>query len=132
MLPLYFKIKNNEMKKVFLALVVLCGMAVAFVGCEPELKNARGQVKSVEISNDTLKSMVFVVDGVEKSVNLLDARFQNGIALEGDSIILDYIDGKENTLRALVVTILPRPAQYFEPSDTLMTRESKESADSIQ
>ena len=132
MLPLYFKIKNNEMKNIFLALVVLCGMAVAFVGCEPELKNTRGQVKSVEISNDTLKSMVLTVDGQEKNVKLTDAQFQNGIALVGDSVILDYIDGKDDTLRGLVVTVLPKPAHYFEPSDTLMTRESKESNDSIQ
>ena len=118
------------MKKTFLALVVLCGMAVAFVGCKPELKNVRGQVKSVEITNDTLKSMVLAVGELENVVTLLDARFQNGIALEGDSVIVDYIDGKDNNLRALVVTVLPRPAQYFEPSDTLLTKES-ELTDSI-
>ena len=106
-------------------------MAAAFVSCKPELKNVRGQVKSVEITNDTLKSMVLVIDGQEKIVKLTEAQFQNGIALEGDSVILDYIDGKENTLRALVVTVLPKPALYFEPSDTLVTR-NIEPADSIQ
>jgi hypothetical protein len=131
-LPLYFKIKNNEMKKIFLALVVLCGMAVAFVGCEPELKNARGQVKSIEISNDTLKSMVLIIDGQDKVVNLTAAKFQNGIAIQGDSVILDYIDGRADSLRGLVVTVLPKPAHYFEPSDTLITRDSKSTADSIQ
>ena len=117
------------MKKSFLALVALCGLVVAFVGCKPELKNVRGQVKSVEIKNDSLKSMVLTVDGTENIVTLADARFQNGISLAGDSVIVDYIDGKENTLRALVVTVLPKPAKEFEPSDTLIT---KESADSIQ
>ena len=102
-------------------------MVAAFTGCKPELKNVRGQVKSVEISNDTIKSMILAVDGQEKIVNLLDTRYQNGLALEGDSVILDYIDGKENTLRALVVTVLPKPAQYFEPSDTLITKESNDS-----
>ena len=120
------------MKKAFLAVVILCGLAVTFVGCKPELKNVRGQVKSVEISNDTLKSMVLAIDGQDNVVNLKDAKFQNGVALQGDSVILDYIDGKDETLRGLVVTVLPRPAHYFEPSDTLMTRESKESKDSIQ
>ena len=115
------------MKKLFLASVFLCGMVAAFTGCKPELKNVRGQVKSVEISNDTIKSMILAVDGQEKIVNLLDTRYQNGLALEGDSVILDYIDGKENTLRALVVTVLPKPAQYFEPSDTLITKESNDS-----
>ena len=120
------------MKKFFLALVFMCGLAVAFVGCKPELKNVRGQVKSVEIKNDTLKSMVITVDGQDNVVNLTDAKFQNGVAFQGDSVILDYIDGKDDTLRGLVVTVLSKPAHYFEPSDTLMTRESKESKDSIK
>lgn len=119
------------MKKTFLALFVLCGMTAAFVGCKPELKNVRGQVKSIEIKNDTLKSMVLVVDGQDKIVKLTDAKFQNGVALIGDSVILDFIDGRADSLRGLVVTVLPRPAHYFEPSDSLMTRESKESKDSI-
>ena len=76
--------------------------------------------------------MVLTVGDEEMTVTLLDARFQNGIFLQGDSVILDYIDGKDNTLRALVVTVLPKPAQYFEPSDTLITKDSKADADSIQ
>ena len=120
------------MKKLFLALIVLCGMAAAFVGCKPELRNVRGQVKSMTIDNDTVKSMILSVDGQDKKVDLLETRFQNGIALEGDSIILDYIDGKDNTLRALVVTVLPKPAQEFEPSDTLVTFEAKTPTDSVQ
>ena len=120
------------MKKLFLALIVLFGMASAFVGCKPELKNVHGLVKSVEINNDTLKSMVLTVGDAENIVTLLDARFQNGIALVGDSVIVDYIDGKDNTLRALVVTVLPKQTQEFEPSDTLITVDSKATADSIQ
>ena len=108
-------------------------MALGLASCNsPELKNARVQVKSVEISNDSLKSMVVTMGSEEKTVSLHDARFQNGIALKGDSIILDYIEGSENTLRALVVTVLPKPAQYFEPSDTLITVDSKSVTDSIQ
>lgn len=118
------------MKKAFVAIIILCTMTFGLVSCGPqELKNARVLVRSVEISNDTLKSMVVSIGDQQNTVTLLDARFQNGIALQGDSVILDYIDGKENTLRALVVTVLPKPAQYFEPSDTLIT---KESTDSIQ
>ena len=120
------------MKKTFLALVVLCGLATALVGCKPELKNIRGRVKSLTVANDTLKSMVLTVGDTENIVNLFDARFQNGIALAGDSVIVDYIDGKENTLRALVVTVLPKPAQEFVPSDTLITVDTKADADSIQ
>ena len=107
-------------------------MAISLISCKPELKNARAQVKSVEIINDSLKSMIVTLGDEDKTVTLLDARFQNGIALVGDSVILDYIDGKENTLCALVVTVLPKPVQYFEPSDTLITRSTKTAADSIQ
>jgi len=109
------------MKKIFLTLTILCGMAMAIVSCKPELKSVRGEVKSVEISSDTVKSMVLAVDKQDKIVKLTDAQFQNGIAMQGDSIILDYIDGRKDTLRALVVTVLPKPAHYFEPSDTLVT-----------
>ena len=115
------------MKKLFFTLTAICAMVLGFISCEPELKNARVQVKSVEIVNDSLKSMIVSLGNEEKTVTLLDARFQNGIALQGDSVILDYIDGKENTLRALIVTVLPKPAQYFEPSDTLITKVSKDS-----
>ena len=115
------------MKKAFLALMILCGMAAAFTGCKPELKNVRGQVKSVEISNDTLKSMVLSVDDKDNIVKLTDAKFQNGIAMVGDSIILDYIDGRADSLRGLVVTILPRSVQSFESSDTLNTTSLKDS-----
>jgi len=107
-------------------------MVLSFSSCEPELKNARVLVKSVEITNDTVKSMDVMIGDAEKTVTLLDARFQNGIALQGDSVILDYIDGRENTLRALVVTVLPKPAHEFVPSDTLITVDSKSTADSIQ
>ena len=115
------------MKQAFLALIVLCSMAVVFVSCKPELKNVRGQVKSVEIKNDTVKSMILAVDGQDKAVKLTDARFQNGIAMAGDSVILDYIDGRADSLRGLVVTVLPKPAHYFEPTDTLVTKESNDS-----
>lgn len=112
--------------------MVLCSVAIVLTGCKPELKNLHGQVKSVEIKNDTIKSMMLSVGDEVKTVTLLDARFQNGIAIEGDSVILDYIDGKDNDLRALVVTVLPRAAQYFEPSDSIVTRGAKAPIDSIK
>lgn len=101
-------------------------MAASFTACKPELKSVRGQVKSLNVDNDTVKTMVLSVDGQDKTVNLLDARFQNGIALHGDSVILDYIDGRDDTLRGLVVTVLPKSAQDFVPSDTLITKESQD------
>ena len=108
-------------------------MAVTLTACgSKELKNTRGLVKAMFIEGDTVKMLKMDIDGKERIVKLDEARFQNGISLKGDSIILDYIDGRDDTLRALVVTVLPKPAQYFEPSDTLITRDSKPVADSIQ
>ena len=109
------------MKKAFLALVILCGMATAFVGCKPELKNIRGQVKALEATNDSLTSMVITADGNDLHVDMTRTRLQNGLAIEGDSVIVDYIDGENGTLIAVVCTTLPKPAHYFEPSDTLIT-----------
>ena len=120
------------MKKLFLALVILCGVSAAFLGCKPELKNVRGLVKSLDVKNDTLTSMTLTVDGNNVQIDMTRTRLQNGLAIEGDSVIVDYIDGDNGTLIAVVCTTLPKPAQVFEPKDTLMTRESKEFQDSIQ
>ena len=120
------------MKKLFLALVVLCGLSVAFVGCKSELKNARAQVISLNVVSDTLQSMLISVDGQNRQVDMSRIRVQNGIAIQGDSVIIDYIDGDNGTLIALVCTALPKPAHEFVPSDTLITTDSKVSADSIQ
>jgi len=125
-LPLLFK-KDFEMKKAFLTLLVLCGLSASFVSCKPELKNVRGQVKSVEVINDTLTSMMLTVDGNDFQVDMTRTRLQNGLAMDGDSVIVDYIDGDNGSLIALVCTTLPKPAHYFEPSDTLVTKESKDS-----
>jgi len=115
------------MKKAFLTLVVLCGLSASFIACKPELKNVRGQVKSVEISNDTLISLMLTVDGKDIQVDMTRTRLQNGLAMDGDSVIVDYIDGDNGTLIALVCTTLPKPAHYFEPSDSLITKESIDS-----
>jgi len=115
------------MKNFFLALVVLCGLAAAFIGCKPELKNVRGQVKSLVVTNDTLTSMILSADGKELQVDMTRSRLQNGLAIEGDSVIVDYIDGDSGSLIAVVCTTLPKPAQEFVPSDTLITNESTDS-----
>ena len=126
MLPLIFK-NQTEMKKVFLAFIFLCGMASAIVGCKPELKNVRGTVKSLVVINDTLSSMTLSADGKDMQVDLTRSRLQNGLAIEGDSVIVDYIDGDNGTLIAVVCTTLPKSAHEFVPSDTLITKESKDS-----
>ena len=107
-------------------------MAAAFISCKPDLKNVRAQVLSLGVANDTLQSMLISVDGQNRQVDMTRTRFQNGFAIQGDSVILDYIDGDNGTLIAVVCTTLPKPAQNFEPSDTIMTLESESSTGSIQ
>jgi len=120
------------MKRSIFILTIFCALASTFIGCsKPELKSVRGEVKSVEVGDSMLMSMTMLIDGQEKIVKLTDAQFQNGIALAGDSVILDYINGREDTLRGLVVTVLPKSVHYFEPSDTLIIKDNDESGDSI-
>jgi len=115
------------MKKVFLTFVILSCIVAGFLGCTPEMKNIRGQVKSLEVINDTLNSMIISADGNDLHVDMTRTRLQNGLSIEGDSVIVDYIDGDNGTLIALICTTLPKPVHYFEPSDTLITKESKDS-----
>jgi len=116
------------MKKAFIVITTLCAMALGFMACSgPELKNVHTMVDDVIIENDTLTAYTVSIAGEKQTVSLRDARFQGSLPLKGDSIILDYIDGKDNTLRALVVTMLPKSIQTSEPNDTLITKESKDS-----
>lgn len=46
--------------------------------------------------------------------NLDKARFTDGVAFTGDSVIVNYIDGREGKYRALVVTVLPRRSKVIE------------------
>ena len=52
---------------------------------------------------------------------------QNGLMLPGDSVIVDYIEGRGDTLRALVVTVLPKiqVVKQPEPTDSLITAPAK-------
>ncbi len=106
------------MRKCILAFILLCVSLVSFTGCgKNELKDVRALVASIEVKGDTLKSMKATVDGDSLLFSLKDARFNNGVMLHGDSVIINYIKGRGDTLRALVVTILPKAPSYFNPKD---------------
>lgn len=71
------------------------------------LKDKRHR-ENVRIDDDTLKNLT-VMDGEDSIVfNLNEVRDNNGVMLPNDSVIVDYIDGKNDTARALVVTVLPK------------------------
>ena len=114
------------MKKIITILLTCIVLATA-TGCrEKGIQTVRGQVKKVEVHKDTLVSMTVSINerGDTAIFNLDDARLQNGIMMYRDSVIVDYIYGRNDTLRALVVTVLPKIKQFDEPifSDTLITK----------
>ena len=83
----------------------------------------------MELEGDTVVSTLLAVDKDTLYFKLADARFVNGMMVPGDSVIINYIEGREDTLRALVVTILPKTPRYLEldvpTSDTLVTTTPK-------
>jgi hypothetical protein len=113
------------MKKIVMVLAVVALVLTAMTGCRKGLQNTRGVVKSMKITHDSLKSMVITYneDGDTMLFSLKEARVQRGMMMIGDSVIVDFVDGKDDSLRALVVTTLSRPTRIIEegvaPSDTL-------------
>lgn len=107
------------MRKSFFYMVVFTLLLVLGISScgKPELKKIRGIVKNVRIDDDTLKNLT-VMDGEDSIVfNLNEVRYNNGVMLPNDSVIVDYIDGKNDTARALVVTVLPKNAVTINPED---------------
>ena len=107
------------MRKSFLYTVVFTLLLVLGISScgKPELKKIRGTVKNVRVDDDTLKNLT-VTDGEDSIVfNLNEVRYNNGVMLPNDSVIVDYIDGKNDTARALVVTVLPKNAVTINPED---------------
>ena len=108
-----------------MVLAVVALVLTAMTGCRKGLQNTRGVVKSMKITHDSLKSMVITYneDGDTMLFSLREARIQRGIMMIGDSVIVDFVDGKDDSLRALVVTTLSKPTRIIEegvaPSDTL-------------
>lgn len=113
------------MKKIVMVLAVVALVLTAMTGCRKGLQNTRGVVKSMKITHDSLKSMVITYneDGDTMLFSLKEARVQRGMMIIGDSVIVDYVDGNADSLRALVVTTISKPARIIEegvaPSDTL-------------
>jgi hypothetical protein len=96
-------------KTTFLSLLMFMGLAL-FTACggDGQLHNVRGIVKHVRPNNDSIPLMTIgIEDGDTLVFSLAEARFQNGTIIPNDSVIIDFIEGKDY-LRALVVTVLPR------------------------
>lgn len=87
----------------------------------------KGVVVHIKTVKDSLVT-ARVANGADTFLlKLADARLVNGMFLNGDSVSVDYIDGRDDTLRALVISVLPKPVQYIDlnddsaKSDTIVT-----------
>ena len=126
MTPLLISKTSTEetMRKSLMVAIVAVLCLLGAVSCKQEIQNMRGLVTNMEIKKDTLISMSVSVEPGDTTVfNLDNARFQAGIVMAGDPVIVDYIEGRNDTMRALIVTLLPKIPSYDEPvtRDTLAT-----------
>jgi len=114
------------MKNSILAFVLLCACVIAMTGCgSKEIKDIKGQVVDIQTVKDTLTSAKLLIDGDTVVFKMADARFINGMFMYGDSVKISYIEGRKDTLRALIVSIIPKAPHYFDAeaakNDTLIT-----------
>lgn len=80
----------------------------------------KDSVKAVKVMPKmvSIPDMVVGIEGGDSMVfSMRDARIQNGLAIPGDSVIIDYIEGEE-AFRALVVTRLEADAIIVD-TDTI-------------
>ena len=66
-----------------------------------------------------------LVDGDTLLFDMQDARIVGAMFVNGDSVKLNYIEGNGDTLRAFVVSVIPKDIHFITPSepssDTLIT-----------
>ena len=111
--------------KIFVILACLCLLFTATSCSNKKIKTIRGLVTKVEANVDTLKSMTLSTSDGNKIFSLGGVRFNEGVMMEGDSIIVDFTNGKHDTARALVVTVLPKTPHYVDLSKKDTTGEVK-------
>lgn len=112
-----------KMKKLFLfAMLGLSLLTVVNCSGKKELKQTKGVVVALKTIQDSLVTARVTVGSDTLLFKLADARFVNGMFIKDDSVSIDYIEGQGDTLRALVIAVLPKPIRYVEKSDTLVTR----------
>lgn len=117
------------MKKIFVFISVIAVMSLfTLSGCrEKGIQTISGQVRNLVMDGDTLSEMVVFINEHQDTMtfNLDDAKFQNGIALPKDSVIVDFIYGQNDINRALVVTVMAKVVPFdaeTPTTDTLVTR----------
>lgn len=117
------------MKKVFLLTVVGLSL-LTVVGCssKKEMKEMKGVVTQIWTVDDSLVSTRVAVGSDTLEFQLADARFINGMFINGDSVNVNYIEEDDDVLHAYVISVLPKPVRTVDlngdaESDTLITRQ---------
>lgn len=106
------------MRKLFLCILAFTLLILGFNSCgKPEIKKVRGLVKDVKIEDDTITNLTITMGEDSMVFNLDEVRYNNGVMLPKDSVIVDYIDGKNDTARAFYVTVLPKKPVTINPED---------------
>lgn len=67
-------------------------------------------VYDIDTHADTLIGFTGVTDGDSLKFDLAETRFNNGLMMTGDSVIVDYIDGDNGMKRAMSSRYSPREA----------------------
>jgi hypothetical protein len=114
------------MKNSILAILLFSSCLLGITSCgKKELKETKGVVTNIELKHDSLFCAKILVDEDTLLFKLADARFINGVFINGDSVNITYIEGHKDTLRALVVNVIPQAIRYLNPeaakNDTLIT-----------
>lgn len=114
------------MKKIVFTLALTGCLALSLTGCKQELQETRGVVTDMEFDSDTLLCTRVAVNGDTLLFKVNEARMINGMFVKGDSVMINYIEGRNDTLRALVLSVLPKAPHVIEPAkesnDSLVTR----------
>ena len=114
------------MKKIVFTASLLVSLGLSLVGCKQELQETRGVVTELEFDSDTLLCTRIAVEGDTLLFKVNEARMVNGMFVKGDSVVVNYIEGRNDTLRALLVQVLPKAPHIIEPAkesnDSLITR----------
>lgn len=118
------------MKKIVFTLALTGCLALSLTGCKQELQETRGVVTDMEFDSDTLLCTRIAVNGDTLLFKVNEARMVNGMFVKGDSVMINYIEGRNDTLRALVLSVLPKAPHVIEPAkesnDSLVTRPVKD------
>ena len=103
---------------------MILALSLVFTSCKPRLKNVHVLVSKVDLDGDTLKGFTGRTGEDSIVFNVDQARFNNGVMTLRDSVIVDYIDDRNDTAKALVITILPKIGNVID-TDTMKDSQLK-------